>query len=87
MDPVGTLVSLVSAVNYLYEASEKVQQNKEECRRFAAHANDVFMMIQGEIDDGISPRLLEKLQRLKRQVNDCVIAQLLLMWTIGLYWI
>jgi hypothetical protein len=84
MDPLGILTCLVGVAQYIYNASETVQQNKEECRRLAIHANAVFRLIQSEIDRGVSPDLLEKLQHLKRQADDWVVIQLLLIRTTGL---
>jgi hypothetical protein len=68
MDPftVTVLSTLASVINYLYAASEKVQQNREECRRLATHTDVVLKLIKGEIDRGVSPALLERLHSLKR---------------------
>lgn len=68
MDPLDPLTSLIGVIRYLRDVAEKVQQNREECRRLAAHANDVLRLVEIEIRNGASVDVLSRLEKLTRCV-------------------
>ncbi|KIM88173.1 hypothetical protein PILCRDRAFT_3209 [Piloderma croceum F 1598] len=54
MDPLSTLTTLTRAINYLWELSEKVKQNREECQHLAAYAGEVLKLIEKKVENGTS---------------------------------
>jgi hypothetical protein len=66
MDPLGTISALFSIVKYLRDVADKVQQNREECKRLADHAEAVLALIETEVARGISADVAGRLGKLKR---------------------
>jgi hypothetical protein len=69
MDPLSALTTLTRAVNYLWELSEKVKQNREECQHLAAHAGEVLNLIEKDVENGNSSTVSLRLQKLTRRVK------------------
>lgn len=69
MDPLGTVQALISVISYLYEAVEKVKENKEECARLCSHVESLAKSIESEYaDETIPPKLDARLEGLTRSV-------------------
>ena len=58
MDPLSFVTVLVKVTGCLVEVVEKVQQNREECKRLAEHADEVVRFIHKKYNDGM-PKHLE----------------------------
>jgi hypothetical protein len=65
-DPVGIITAIFSIIGYIRNAADKVQQNREECRRLATHTEDVLTLIKEEIEKGISSEALKRLNQLQK---------------------
>ena len=70
MDPLSILSSLITAVNYLYTACEKVKENREECRRLCKDVNTIVELVQQECKDDIPPALKTRLVKLETYVRN-----------------
>ena len=66
MDPLSVVTTLISVTQYLITIAEKVQQNREECKRLAKHADDVVRLIQTECKDGVPSDLEARLVKLSK---------------------
>ena len=66
MDTLSILSSLVSAANYLYTASEKMKENREECRRLCKDVNTIVDLITQECKNGMPSILKTRLTKLER---------------------
>lgn len=66
MDPIGTATAIISAINYLRDAVDKVKENREQCRKFYAYAKDLRDVVQNEYKNGVPKTLCPKLRRLTR---------------------
>ena len=68
MDPLGVVTTLISLTRYLITVAEKVQQNSEECKCLAKHADEVVQLIQSECKDGVPDDLEARLIKLSKCV-------------------
>ncbi|KDQ12658.1 hypothetical protein BOTBODRAFT_414223 [Botryobasidium botryosum FD-172 SS1] len=66
MDGLGAVSTLFSAVVYLKGVADQVQQNREECQKFARHAEDVLRLIEAECERGVPPDVVARLSNLER---------------------
>lgn len=58
MDAIAVVTTLVGVTRYLIEVVDKVQQNREECKRLAEHADEVVQFIHKNYKAGL-PKDLE----------------------------
>ena len=58
MDALAVVTTLVGVTRYLIEVVDKVQQNREECKRLAEHADEVVRFIHKNYKTGL-PKDLE----------------------------
>ena len=68
MDPVGTTQAVLSAINYLWTAAERVKENREECKRLCTHARSTVALIE-EHAGTMSPALRGRLEAFERSVR------------------
>lgn len=68
MDPLGIATTLVSLARHLGDVAEKVQQNREECRRLSKHAQEVAGLVDQEYKSGAPSDLQGRLAKL----SECV---------------
>lgn len=67
MDPLGTTLVAISAINYLKGVVDKVGENREECRRFYDYASTLRDLIESEYSEsGVPPSLCLRLSKLTR---------------------
>jgi hypothetical protein len=66
VDPVGIITTIIKVIGYIRTAADKIEQNREECRCLANHAEDVLGLIKGEVGGGASADVLGRLSKLKR---------------------
>lgn len=66
MDPLGTLTSIFGLASALIAVVDKVQQNREECRRLATHVCKVALLIQGKCVHGLPQDVKMRLVNLSR---------------------
>jgi hypothetical protein len=54
MDPLGTITTVISVINYLVNAANKIQQNRTECLALGDHARALIAVLQkkGGFEEG-----------------------------------
>ncbi|KAJ3527660.1 hypothetical protein NM688_g8100 [Phlebia brevispora] len=70
MDPLGATQFVLSAINYLKTAADKVKENKNECQRLCRHAGSLLDLIDRECKDGIPTSLKYRLSKLGNVLLD-----------------
>ena len=69
IDPLSVLTNLARAVKYLWDLSEKVHQNRDECQHLAANTDEVLKLIEEDLKIGASPTVyLRRVQKLTKLV-------------------
>lgn len=66
MDPLSTLQTLAGVIKYLWDASQKMKENKEECRRLCEHTKYIMDIIRDETKGELPPKLDVRLRQLTR---------------------
>lgn len=66
MDPISTIQTLAGVVKYLWEVSEKMKENKEECQGLCKHIEHILEVIRSETKNKSPPKLSKRLDHLAR---------------------
>ena len=66
MNPLSILSNSLAVLVYIYTVCEAVKENREECRRFCDHANEVLEALQARCVGDLPPNLMHRLISLPR---------------------
>lgn len=66
MEPFSILSSIFCIAQYLYNASNKANQNQEEFSRLATHVMDLVNIIRAEVKTGTTSDIMGSLRALER---------------------